>query len=114
VRKYEWPTRKTNKLPVEHFATTTFKTTYYAPPVPYEGVDRRPFLLKTSKKKVLGAFSGKCLRMQKAPIKLAKSCHWDIALGCGPGSHDAQGLAQSELSEMATWSQKWFKASVGT
>ena len=37
--------RKTNKLPVEHFATTTFKTTYYAPPVPHEGVHRRPFLL---------------------------------------------------------------------
>jgi hypothetical protein len=28
---------KQTKLPVEHFATTTFKTTYYAPPVPYEG-----------------------------------------------------------------------------
>ena len=37
MRRYEWPTRKTNKLPVEHFATTTFKTTYYAPPVPHEG-----------------------------------------------------------------------------
>ena len=43
-------------------------------------------LRKVKLKKVIGAFFGKCLRMQKAPIKLVKFCHWDIALGCGPGS----------------------------
>ena len=35
-----------NKLPVEHFATTTFKTTYYAPPVPHKARTSSSFSLK--------------------------------------------------------------------
>ena len=33
-------------------------------------------------------FSGNCLRMQKPIMKLAKFSHWDMALGCGPGSRE--------------------------
>ena len=49
------------------------------------------------KKKVIGAFFRNCLRMKKPPIKFAKFGHWDIARGCGPGSHDVQSLPQSAL-----------------
>jgi hypothetical protein len=52
-----------------------------------------------NKKKCSAAFSaiafGLC--MQKPQIKFAKFLHWDMALGFGPGSHDAQGLPQSAL-----------------
>ena len=44
-------------------------------------------LRKAKLKNIIGAFFGKCLRMQKASIKLAQFCHWDIALGCGSGSY---------------------------
>ena len=51
VVKNEWLMKQTNKLPVEHFATTTFKTTCRAPILPpslgrsAQGVLRRLFLL---------------------------------------------------------------------
>jgi hypothetical protein len=35
-----------------------------------------------NKKKVIGAFSRNCLRMQKAPIKFVKLGRWDMALVC--------------------------------
>jgi hypothetical protein len=35
--------------------------------------------------------------MKNAPIKFAKFGHWDIARGCGPGSHDVKGSPQSAL-----------------
>jgi hypothetical protein len=50
-----------------------------------------------NKKKVLGGFSGNCLRMQKPKIKFAKFGHWNMALGCGPGSHKHSPLPQSRL-----------------
>jgi hypothetical protein len=60
------------------------------------------YISKTSKdanekKKVIGAFSRNCLRMQKAPIKFAKFGRWDVALVCGPGSRKHSTLPQSGL-----------------
>ena len=36
-------------------------------------------------------------RMQKPVIKLVKFSHWDMALGCGPGSRKHAPLPQSRL-----------------
>ena len=47
------------------------------------------------KKKVIGGFSGNCLRVQKFS-------HWDMALGCGPGSRKHPPLPQSGLRTYLT------------